>query len=88
MKKFSYIALSALALSACSDEKDMPGIQPTPGQDVNFSTTVDAESSLSGARTIYDDEAMATGYWRINWLNGDMINVCSPQAETGFSTAP
>lgn len=39
-------------------------------------------------RTTYADEATGTSSWRINWLNGDMINVYTPQGETGFQTAP
>ena len=85
MKKIIYLSLPAILFTACSDEDNVAGIQPTPGEDVMFTTSVGA---TTGSRTIYADEATGDASWRINWLNGDMINVYSPQCATGFQMAP
>lgn len=85
MKKIIYLSLPVILFTACSDEDNVAGIQPTPGEDVMFTTSVGA---TTGSRTIYADEATGDASWRINWLNGDMINVYSPQCATGFQKAP
>lgn len=85
MKKIIYLSLPVILFTACSDEDNVAGIQPTPGEDVMFTTSVGA---TTGSRTIYADEATGDASWRINWLNGDMINVYSPQCATGFQMAP
>lgn len=83
-KKILSLLTPALILVSCSEDK-YDGITPTPGEDVIFTSAVQSEP---GSRTIYADEATGNQSWRINWLNGDMINVYTPQGASGFRQAP
>lgn len=73
MKTKKYFIISAFALLAysCQDE-EQGGVQPTPGQDVQFGASLEQ----SATRTIYGDEA--NNAFPINWVNGDEVVVFSP----------
>lgn len=73
MKTKKYFIISALALLACScQDEEQGGVQPTPGQDVQFGASLEQ----SAPRTIYGDEA--NNAFPINWVNGDEVVVFSP----------
>lgn len=73
MKTKKYFIISALALLACScQDEEQGGVQPTPGQDVQFGASLEQ----SATRTIYGDEA--NNAFPINWVNGDEVVVFSP----------
>lgn len=84
MKKLLYLSILVILFSACKEE-DVPGVIPTPGEDVMFSASLEKTAET---RTTYADEASGNDSWRINWLNGDMIYVYTPQGESGFQKAP
>lgn len=84
MKTKKYFMISALALFACScQDEEQGGVQPTPGQDVQFGATLEQNSS----RTIYGTED-ATGF-PIYWVEGDEVVVFSPEcaSEGGVGSA-
>lgn len=67
--------ISALALLICSCQEDeRASIQPTPGEEVQFGGTLDANAST---RTIYGEEG--TNGFPIYWVNGDQVLVASPE---------
>lgn len=73
MKTKKYFMISALVLLACScRDEEQGGVQPTPGQDVQFGATLEKNSS----RTIYGPEN-DTGF-PIYWVDGDEVLVFSP----------
>lgn len=73
MKTKKYFMISALVLLACScQDEEQGGVQPTPGQDVQFGVTLEQNSS----RTIYGTET-DTGF-PIYWVDGDEVLVFSP----------
>lgn len=80
MKTKKYFVISVLALLACScQDEEQGGVQPTPGQDVQFGATLEQ----NGSRTIYDtpdtdDQGDPTAY-PIYWENGDEVIVSSPE---------
>lgn len=84
MKKLISLLLPAFLLASCTED-DFSGIKPTPGEDVRFTGVLRTDAST---RTTYADEATGSESWRINWLNGDMINVYTPQGLSGFTQAP
>lgn len=77
MKTKKYFIISAFALLAysCQDE-EQGGVQPTPGQDVQFGASLEQSAS----RTIYGDEINDGSkiFFPINWVNGDEVVVFSP----------
>lgn len=77
MKTKKYFIISAFALLAysCQDE-EQGGVQPTPGQDVQFGASLEQ----SATRTIYGDEFNdgSKDVFPINWVNGDEVVVFSP----------
>ena len=76
-----------LALTSCNDDfgKEHGNKPiPAPGEDVEFSCLLGDASS----RTIYADQSTNDETWRINWLDGDEINVYTPQGPTSFKLAP
>lgn len=84
MKTKKYFMISALALLACScqDEKQ-GGVQPTPGQEVQFGVTLEQNAT----RTVYGDRDGDA--FPIYWENGDEVLVCSPDCarEGGVGSA-
>lgn len=73
MKTKKYFMISALALLACScQDEEQGGVQPTPGQEVQFGASLEQSES----RTIYGDEV--NNAFPINWVNGDEVVVFSP----------
>ena len=73
MKTKKYFMISALALLACScQDEEQGGVQPTPGQEVQFGAALEQSES----RTIYGDEV--NNAFPINWVNGDEVVVFSP----------
>ena len=73
MKTKKYFMISALALLACScRDEEQGGVQPTPGQEVQFGASLEQSES----RTIYGDEV--NNAFPINWVNGDEVVVFSP----------
>lgn len=79
MKTKKYLIISALALLACSCQtEDLDGIQPTPGQDVQFGASLEKGAT----RTVYGDRDGDA--FPIYWQNGDEVIVSSPDcAEEG-----
>lgn len=77
MKTKKYFIISAFALLSysCQDE-EQGGVQPTPGQDVQFGASLEQSAS----RTIYGDEINdgSKDVFPINWVNGDEVVVFSP----------
>lgn len=73
MKTKKYFIISAFALLAysCQDE-EQGGVQPTPGQDVQFGASLEQSTT----RTIYGDET--NNAFPINWINGDEVVIFSP----------
>lgn len=84
MKTKKYFMISALALLACScQDEERGGVQPTPGQEVQFGVALEQNAS----RTVYGDK---TGdAFPIYWENGDEVIVSSPECadEGGVGTA-
>lgn len=73
MKTKKYFMISALALLACScQDEEQGGVQPTPGQEVQFGAALEQSES----RTIYGGEM--NNAFPINWVNGDEVVVFSP----------
>lgn len=73
MKTKKYFMISALVLLACScQDEEQGGVQPTPGQEVQFGAALEQSES----RTIYGDEM--NNAFPINWVNGDEVVVFSP----------
>lgn len=84
MKTKKYFIIPFLAFLACSCQDDeQGGIQPTPGQDVQFGAALEQ----SATRTIYDDRKGDA--FPIYWVNGDEVVVCSPECadEGGVGSA-
>ena len=86
MKTLRYILLSvavASLASACSDDlnPDGPANKAEKGDEVRFTM------ALPGAdtRTIYGEET-STGF-PVYWVNGDLVQVCSPQCLSGRNNA-
>lgn len=73
MKTKKYFMISALVLLVCScRDEEQGGVQPTPGQEVQFGASLEQSES----RTIYGDEV--NNAFPINWVNGDEVVVFSP----------
>lgn len=73
MKTKKYFMISALVLLACScRDEEQGGVQPTPGQEVQFGAALEQSES----RTIYGNED--NNAFPINWINGDEVIVFSP----------
>lgn len=84
MKTKKYFIIPFLAFLACSCQDDeQGGIQPTPGQDVQFGAALEQ----SATRTIYGDRKGDA--FPIYWVNGDEVVVCSPECadEGGVGSA-
>lgn len=79
MKTKKYFMISALALLACScQDEEQGGVQPTPGQEVQFGAALEQNAS----RTVYGDRDGDA--FPIYWENGDEVIVSSPEcAEKG-----
>ena len=85
MKKVNlYFGIAALALSLTACSEDKMGTEPNQpaqkGDEVNFGVAFESDS-----RTIYGDET--DNAFPIYWVNGDEINVVSPQCAAGRNTA-
>lgn len=81
MKTKKYFMISALALLACScQDEGQGGVQPTPGQEVQFGAALEQ----NGSRTIYG-ESDGNAY-PIYWQNGDEVIVCSPECAIKSAT--
>ena len=77
MKTNKFLMISALAILACScSEEEQWGGQPTPGEEVKFGASLESTDT----RTIYGDEA--NGAFPIYWVNGDRVQIFSPQCAT------
>ena len=73
MKTKKYFIMFALALLVCScQDEEQGGVQPTPGQDVQFGASLEQSTT----RTIYGDET--NNAFPINWINGDEVVIFSP----------
>lgn len=79
MKTKKYFMISALALLACScQDEERGGVQPTPGQEVQFGVALEQNAS----RTVYGDSYSnddGSTFFPIYWENGDEVIVCSPE---------
>lgn len=84
MKTRKYFMISALVLLACScRDEEQGGVQPTPGQEVQFGAALEQSAS----RTIYGDRT--DDAFPIYWENGDEVIVSSPECadEGGVGSA-
>lgn len=80
MKKYilSFIALSTIMLSACSDNEPKNNAEEN-GNYIEFTLT------NSSSRTIYDDQddrTTSVEEWQINWENNDPIRIYCAEAKT------
>lgn len=84
-KSFALLCMG-LAATACIEENfenNDPKYDTTPGNEIVFSATAGIESGDKKTRTVYgdqDDPTAAKGWIEINWVNGDMIAITSPQS--------
>lgn len=82
MKTIRYYIMSlALAFTAigCSDDVTTEAPKANKGDEVQFGAT------LPGTRTIYGEET-STGF-PVYWVDGDLVQVCSPQCLNGRNNA-
>lgn len=81
MKTKKYFIISAIMLLACScQDEEQGGIQPTPGEEVQFGATLEQITS----RTVYGEQT-ETGF-PINWVTGDEVVVFSPDCAASQSS--
>lgn len=81
MKTKKYFIISAIALLACScRDEEQGGVQPTPGEEVQFGATLEQITS----RTVYGEQTK-TGF-PINWVTGDEVVVFSPDCAANQSS--
>lgn len=81
MKTKKYFIISAIALLACScRDEEQGGVQPTPGEEVQFGATLEQITS----RTVYGEQT-ETGF-PINWVTGDEVVVFSPDCAANQSS--
>lgn len=81
MKTKKYFIISAIALLACScRDEEQGGVQPTPGEEVQFGATLEQITS----RTVYGEQT-ETGF-PINWVTGDEVVVFSPDCAASQSS--
>ena len=84
-KSFALLCMG-LAATACIEENfenNGPKYDTTPGNEIVFSATAGIESGDKKTRTVYgdqDDPTAAKGWIEINWVDGDMIAITSPQS--------
>ena len=84
-KSFALLCMG-LAATACLEENfedNKPHYDTTPGNEIVFSATAGIESGDKKTRTVYgdqDDPTAAKGWIEINWVDGDMIAITSPQS--------
>ena len=88
MKTLRYILLSvavASLASACSDDlnPDGPANKAEKGDEVRFTMTLPGAET----RTIYGEENKVDKSFPIYWVNGDLVQVCSPQCLSGRNNA-
>lgn len=76
------LSLAASVASGCSDDKDTPIAVPHPGEEVSFDANLGTDS-----RTIYGDEFADGSAFPVYWVNGDLIQVASPQCAAGANNA-
>lgn len=93
MKKFKLIyALLAVTLfvTACNDEEflNQGKVPAADGSEVLFGGRAGFENSNAKGRTVYSGEEYSYGgkdFERIDWIDGDMIEIYSPEASNGPS---
>lgn len=84
-KSFALLCMG-LAATACIEENfenNGPKYDTTPGNEIVFSATAGIENGDKKTRTVYgdqDDPDAAKGWIEINWVDGDMIAITSPQS--------
>jgi hypothetical protein len=84
-KSFALLCMG-LAATACIEENfenNGPKYDTTPGNEIVFSATAGIENGDKKTRTVYgdqDDPSAAKGWIEINWVDGDMIAIASPQS--------
>ena len=84
-KSFALLCMG-LAATACIEENfenNGPKYDTTPGNEIIFSATAGIESGDKKTRTVYGDQDnpnAAKGWIEINWVDGDMIAITSPQS--------
>lgn len=83
MKKiYALFALPALMLTACSDDINPDVPETVPGEDIVFKASLP-----QGTRTVYGDFNADGTARKVMWVNGDKVNVFSPQCEANFCQA-
>lgn len=91
MKNFKFIyALMAVVLfvTACSDEEliNQGKVPAADGSEIIFGSRAGFENNNAKGRTVYSGEEYQYGtkwYERIDWIDGDMIQIYSPEASNG-----
>ena len=94
MKNFRliYALLAAtLFITACSDEEliNEGRVPAADGSEIIFGGRAGFENSDNGSRTIYTGVTYTHGgktYERIDWIDGDKIEIYSPEASNGPSS--
>ena len=81
LKQLIPITAIGIILAGCSESSDKEMPHANPGDEVKFGASIDEAAS----RTAYGEQI--GNALRVNWLNGDLIQVASPQAFPGFRTA-
>lgn len=96
MMKFKYIyALIAVVIlsTACQDDEIMSSLEQKPaaiGDEIIFGGRAGFENSNPDSRTVYSDtiytithNGVTTKFERIDWIEGDKIEIYSPDAANG-----
>ena len=89
-KSFALLCMG-LAATACIEENfenNGPKYDTTPGNEIVFTATAGVEDSDIKTRTVYGDSELTNkengtgkqGLIEVNWIEGDMISIVSPQA--------
>ena len=87
--KFTYALMAViLFVTACSDEEliNQGKVPAADGSEIIFGSRAGFENNNAKGRTVYSGEEYQYGdiwYERIDWIEGDMIQIYSPQASNG-----
>ena len=87
--KFTYALMAViLFVTACSDEEliNQGKVPAADGSEIIFGSRAGFENNNAKGRTVYSGEEYQYGtkwYERIDWIDGDMIQIYSPEASNG-----
>lgn len=82
LKNFLFVAVCATLLAGCSDDSLVKNKPVVPGSEVSFAVGLG-----KGSRTVYGEETTQDDVkvWPIYWVNGDRVNIFSPDLESPAS---